>query len=231
LLIQELDAFARTVAHDLKGPLSPILGYADLLLSDSGSLNEKTRRSFMQIIADSAKRMGNIIDELLLLALMRQGEVQTHPLNMASIVDDALSRLAYMVKEYDGEVIVADAWPSALGYGAWVVEVWVNYIGNALKYGGRPPRVELGADVLPDGMLRFWVRDNGEGLSPEQQAQLFTPFTQLRTIHAEGYGLGLSIVRRIVERLSGEAGVESAPGQGSLFYFTLPPVPPGDEHE
>jgi len=231
LLIQELDAFARTVAHDLKGPLSPILGYADLLLSDSGSLNEKTRRSFMQIIADSAKRMGNIIDELLLLARMRQGEVQTHPLNMASIVDDALSRLAYMVKEYDGEVIVADAWPSALGYGAWVVEVWVNYIGNALKYGGRPPRVELGADVLPDGMLRFWVRDNGEGLSPEQQAQLFTPFTQLRTIHAEGYGLGLSIVRRIVERLSGEAGVESAPGQGSLFYFTLPPVPPGDEHE
>jgi len=97
--------------------------------------------------------------------------------------------------------------------------------------GVRPPRVELGADVLPDGMLRFWVRDNGEGLSPEQQAQLFTPFTQLRTIHAEGYGLGLSIVRRIVERLSGEAGVESAPGQGSLFYFTLPPVPPGDEHE
>ena len=223
LLIQELDAFARTVAHDLKSPLSPILGYADLLLSDGDSMNEESRRSFVQIIADSAKRMGNIIDELLLLARMRQGQVQARPLNMASIVDDALSRLAYMVKEYDGEVLVTDAWPPALGYGAWVSEVWVNYISNALKYGGRPPRVELGADVLPSGTPRFWVRDNGEGLSPEQQAQLFTPFTQLRTVHVEGYGLGLSIVRRIVERLSGEAGVESTPGQGSLFYFTLPP--------
>lgn len=227
-LIQELDAFARTVAHDLKSPLSPILGYADLLLSDDGTMDEESRHSFAQIIADSAKRMGNIIDELLLLARMRQGQVQARPLNMASIVDDALSRLAYMVKESGGEVVVSDTWPSALGYGAWVAEVWVNYISNALKYGGRPPRVELGADVLPDGTPRFWVRDNGEGLPPEQQAQLFTPFTQLRTVHVEGYGLGLSIVRRIVERLSGEAGVESAPGQGSLFYFTLPPVPPGN---
>ncbi|MEW6577941.1 MAG: PAS domain S-box protein [Chloroflexota bacterium] len=231
LLIQELDAFARTVAHDLKGPLSPILGYADMLLSDSGTFSDEARRAFVQIIADSAKRMGNIIDELLLLARMRQGEVQARPLNMASIVDDALSRLDYMVKEYDAEVVVTDAWPPALGYGAWVAEVWVNYISNALKHGGRPPRIELGADVLPDGTSRFWVRDNGEGLSPEQQAQLFTPFTQLRAIHVEGHGLGLSIVRRIVEKLSGEAGVESAPGQGSLFYFTLPPVLPGDAQE
>jgi PAS domain S-box-containing protein len=224
MLIKELDAFARTVAHDLKSPLSPILGYADLLLGDSDALNEETRRAFVQAIADSAKRMGNIIDELLLLARMRQGEVQAQPLNMAGIVADVLSRLDYMVKEFGGQIVVAEEWPPALGYSAWVAEVWVNYVSNALKYGGRPPYVELGADVSPDGMPRFWVRDNGEGLLPEQQAQLFAPFTQLRGAHVEGHGLGLSIVRRIVEKLSGVVGVESAPGQGSLFYFTLPPA-------
>lgn len=227
-LIQELDAFARTVAHDLKSPLSPILGYSELLLDEKSELSPEMRRSFVQMIADSARRMGNIIDELLLLARMRQSELQTHPLDMAAIVADALGRLAYLINEYEADIVVADTWPPALGYAPWVVEVWVNYISNALKYGGNPPRVELGADVLPDGTPRFWVRDNGAGLTAEQQALLFTPFTQLSNGHVEGYGLGLSIVQRIVERLAGKVGVESEPGQGSLFYFTLPAVPASD---
>lgn len=227
-LIQELDAFARTVAHDLKSPLSPILGYSELLLDERSDLSPEARRSFIQMIADNARRMGNIIDELLLLARMRQSELKTHPLDMAAIVEEALSRLAYLISEYDAEIVVADSWPAALGYAPWVVEVWVNYISNALKYGGNPPRVELGADVLPDGSPRFWVRDNGPGLTAEQQALLFTPFTQLSNGHVEGHGLGLSIVQRIVERLEGQVGVESEPGQGSLFYFTLPPVPASD---
>ncbi len=224
-LIQELDAFARTVAHDLKSPLSPILGYSELLLDEKASLTNEARRTFTQMIADNARRMGNIIDELLLLARMRQSELKTHPLDMAAIVQDALDRLAYLTMEYEAEIVVADTWPAAMGYAPWVVEVWVNYISNGLKYGGTPPRVELGADVLPDGTPRFWVRDNGAGLTAEQQALLFTPFTQLSEGHVEGHGLGLSIVQRIVERLSGTVGVESEPGQGCLFYFTLPPVP------
>ncbi|GAB4417926.1 MAG: hypothetical protein Kow00106_13880 [Anaerolineae bacterium] len=227
-LIQELDAFARTVAHDLKSPLSPILGYSELLLDDKAVLTDEARRSFMQMIADNARRMGNIIDELLLLARMRQSDLKTYPLDMAAIVRDALDRLAYLISEYEAEIVVADTWPAALGHAPWVVEVWVNYISNALKYGGNPPRVEIGADVLPDGTPRFWVRDNGAGLSDEQQALLFTPFTQLTNGHIEGHGLGLSIVQRIVERLAGEVGVESEPGQGSLFYFTLPSVPAPD---
>ena len=78
-------------------------------------------------------------------------------------------------------------------------------------------------------MIRFWVRDNGPGLTPEEQARLFAPFERLHRGRAEGHGLGLSIVRRIVEKLGGQAGVESEPGQGSLFFFTLPAAPPGNE--
>jgi signal transduction histidine kinase len=101
-------------------------------------------------------------------------------------------------------------------------EVWVNYLSNGLKYGGQPPRLELGAAVQADGLVRFWVRDNGPGLSPEAQTRLFTEFTRLDRTRAQGHGLGLSIVRRIMEKLSGQFGVESSPGQGSLFYFSLP---------
>jgi len=113
-------------------------------------------------------------------------------------------------------------WPIALGHAPWIEEVWVNYLSNAIKYGGWPPRVELGAMEQGDGIVRFWVRDNGSGLTLEEQTRLFTPLTRLDRVRAKGHGLGLSIVRRIVERLGGQTGVESEVGQGSVFFFTLP---------
>ena len=116
--------------------------------------------------------------------------------------------------------------PIAKGYAPWVEEVWANYLSNGLKYGDQPPRMELGATPQSGGMVRFWVQDHGPGLTPEAQAMLFTEFTRLSEIRAEGHGLGLSIVRRIMEKLGGQAGVESngVSGQGSVFYFTLPNV-------
>src|SRR5206468_1582865 len=119
-------------------------------------------------------------------------------------------------------ILDIEKWPTASGYAPWVEEVWTNYISNAIKYGGNPPRVELGADVDPDHMIRFWVRDNGAGLAPEQQSQLFKMYSRLGETRIQGHGLGLSIVQRIVEKLGGQVGVESIPGQGSTFSFTLP---------
>jgi signal transduction histidine kinase len=170
--------------------------------------------------------MSEIIDGLLLLAGVRKMDVKMEPLDMPSIVAEAQRNLASMTAEYQAEMVVPDTWPAALGYGPWVEEVWVNYISNAIKYGGRPPRVELGAEAQPDGMVRFWVWDNGSGLMPEVRARLFVPFTQLSHLHGKGHGLGLSIVQRIVDRLGGHVGVESAsvPGRGSVFSFTLPGV-------
>jgi two-component system, sensor histidine kinase and response regulator len=102
-----------------------------------------------------------------------------------------------------------------------VEEIWVNYLSNGLKYSGQPPRLKLGATKSGD-VIRFWVRDNGPGLSQEAIAKLFTPFTRLhKATVEEGHGLGLSIVQRIVKKLGGEVGVESQLGVGSVFYFTL----------
>jgi len=116
------------------------------------------------------------------------------------------------------------AWPEAMGHAPWMEEVWVNYLSNGCKYGGRPPRLELGGENLFDGQVRFWVRDNGNGVALDDLMRLFTPFTRLDQVRTRGHGLGLSIVRRIVEKLGGQVGVssEGVPGHGSVFSFTLP---------
>ena len=91
-----------------------------------------------------------------------------------------------------------------------------------MKYGGPAPQITLGAEECTPGFVRFWVRDSGPGISAEQQERLFMAFSRLQASAAEGHGLGLSIVQRIVAKLGGEVGVCSEPGQGSTFFFTLP---------
>jgi two-component system sensor histidine kinase/response regulator len=196
---------------------------------------------YLRLIAHSGRKMNSIIDELLLLSRLRQAEVEMVPLDMASIVAEAQQRLADLIEEHRAQIILPIVWPVAQGYGPWVEEVWVNYLSNAIKYGGQPARVELGAappftspplggteEGAKGGMVRFWVRDNGPGLTQAEQRRLFTPFTRLDQARARGHGLGLSIVRRIVEKLGGEVGVESQVGQGSVFTFGLPGVPVKD---
>jgi two-component system sensor histidine kinase/response regulator len=221
-LIGQLDAFAHTVAHDLKNPLGVITGYMTFLNDHWTTLPTGQVQELLQTITQTGYKMSNIIEELLLLASIRQSEVKLHPLNMGLIVSESLLRLNYMLEEYQAEVILPGEWPVALGHAQWVEEVWVNYISNGLKYGGQPPHLELGATATPTGTICFWVRDNGPGLSPAAQAKLFTRFTRLDQTRAKGHGLGLSIVQHIVEKLGGEVGIESAVGRDCKFYFTLP---------
>ena len=223
-LIAELDAFSHTVAHDLKNPLSAVLGFAELLSDRGVSMSRKDLVESLDAVSQSARKMNTIIEELLLLAGVRKTEVAKAPVDMAAIVNGALGRLAYMVAEHRPEVKLPESWPAALGHAAWVEEVWANYLSNAMLYGGKPPRLELGGETAGD-KVRFWVRDNGAGLDDEQKAKLFAPFTQLGQARTGGQGLGLSIVRRIMEKLDGEAWVESEPGKGSRFGFTLPRDP------
>jgi signal transduction histidine kinase len=223
---EELDAFAHTAAHDLKNPLNNLVNSAELLIEWHDTMANGERMECLQAIIKNGLKMGNIIDELLLLAGVRQQQAEIKPLDMASIVAEAQQRLTSMIADSRAEIVMPSEWPAALGHDSWVEEVWVNYLSNAIKYGGKPPRVELGARMQPDGMVRFWARDNGPGIASEDQGRLFTPFTRLDQVTIKGHGLGLSIVRRIVEKLGGQVGVESEsiPGQGSIFYFTLPGV-------
>jgi signal transduction histidine kinase len=139
---------------------------------------------------------------------------------MGSVVNQALRQLAALQAGTAAEVRLPEGWPRAMGYAPWVGEVWVNLLSNAFKYGGSPPRVEVGA-VAEGGHVRFFVRDNGEPLSQEDSARVFVAFTRLQRERAEGHGLGLTTVQRIVARLGGTVGVKPGPAGGNEFWFTL----------
>jgi two-component system sensor histidine kinase/response regulator len=220
----ELDAFAHTVAHDLKSPLANTMGFASVLLQEKDSLSTEEAEEFLNIISNNGKRMRGIIDGLLLLASVRKEDIVVASVDMEEVVSEVLARLYYTIMESQAHITVETEWLNGLGYGPWLEEVWANYIGNAIKYGGEPPQIILGAKLQSDGMVRYWVRDNGKGLSEEQQSKLFVPFVRLGLDDNRGHGLGLSIVQRIISRLGGEVGVFSQPGNGSVFYFTLPAV-------
>lgn len=223
-LIAELDSFSHTVAHDLKNPIGVTMTHAQFLCKYGSRLSPEEFQKYANVIVQTGRKMSNIIDELLLLASVRTERIAPKPLNMAEIVEETQARLAHLIEENQVEFITPPSWPVAWGHAPWIEEVWINYCSNAIKYGGRPPKVELGASIQPDDSIKFWVRDNGVGITAESQKNLFIPFTRLNQIEMDGHGLGLSIVQRIVEKLGGRVEVESdgVPGHGSTFSFFLP---------
>ncbi|HID50824.1 MAG TPA: hybrid sensor histidine kinase/response regulator [Anaerolineae bacterium] len=217
-----LDEFAATLAHQIQGLLSQMVGYASYLEMHYAADTDPDIQQSLTRIVESGHKMDNIITEMLLLASISSDDIQIYPLDMERVVNEAKKRLRYLIREYQAELIPPDSWPAALGHAPWIEEVWLNYIGNGLKYGGDQPRLELGASVQADGMVRFWVKDDGIGISPADQLRLFKPHTRLRSRRFKGEGLGLSIVKRIVTKCGGEVGVVSQEGHGSTFWFTLP---------
>ena len=224
---EELDAFSHTVAHDLKNPLSTIQGFAELLHEGYAKLSRDNINEYAGFIMRSSNKAHQIIDNILLFASIRKSDVQTEELNMGDIVTESINHFVPIINKTGAKIILPQTWPVALGYVPWIEEVWTNYLSNAIKYGGKPPLIELGADTsksknTPGGMVRFWIKDNGPGISTDNQSLLFRKFERLDQVIIEGHGLGLSIVHRIINKLGGQVGVESEPGQGSCFYFTLP---------
>jgi two-component system, sensor histidine kinase and response regulator len=219
---RELDAFSHTVAHDLRSPLTVILGYAELIEESYETIESDMLLTYVQGIMKQGQKANAIIQELLLLSSVRKSDVKVEALDMLKVVEGAIERLKYPIEDSRPKITIPETLPTALGHAMWVEEVWFNYISNALKYCDPSPEISIGGERNGDDQVRYWVRDNGPGISEPDQASLFVPFTQISQVKSDGYGLGLSIVRRIIEKLSGHVGVESEPGSGSTFYFVLP---------
>ena len=218
---KELEAYAFTVAHDLKEPLA-VMVLTSNLINKIPDLTPDELKEYLQQIRSTAYQMNTTINTLLLFAKVGRTEVPIEQVDMGWVVKNVRSRLSHMIIEHQAQLDLPPSWPEAVGHAPWLEEVWANYISNAIKHGGQPPHVELGASAQPDGMVRFWTRDNGPGLPPDDQARLFAPFHQISSLNTSGQGLGLSIVLRIIEKLGGQVGVESELGKGSQFFFTLP---------
>jgi len=233
----DLDLFAQMVAHDLRHLLSPVQGYAEILQLEYDDISPDEARESLGIISQAVHDMDNLIGDLLLLANVRQQDVPRSSLEMEMLTQETLRRLRFLIERHHAQIAMPDVWPVVCGYGPWVVQVWVNYISNAIKYGGPSPHIELGWEELPTyimnptrrGIARFWVKDYGVGIASQDLPYVFDAFTRVGDIKSHRHGLGLSIVKHIVEQLEGEVSVASTKGLGSTFSFTLPLASPDED--
>ena len=219
----ELDAFARTVAHDLKAPSSTLATYADYMIESYEKMGAKDIRDSLIAISQTARKMNSIIKEILLLAGVEHQQPYFEQVDMGFVVGECIHRLERLSSKSTAKIKLPQKWPTIISYAPWIEEIWVNYISNAIKYGGSSTVIELGWDMENDGeFVRFWIKDNGDGISIDDQKKLFSTFVRLHKINIKGHGLGLSIVKKIAEKLGGYVGVKSELGKGSVFSFSLP---------
>ncbi len=217
----ELDAYAHTVAHDLNSSLVGIVGLSEILVDPENSMSKEEFDLCLKEIVQSGRKMTDIIRELLLFASMKKEDVAIGEINMKEIIESACQRLKYQIEEKAAKIKISGQILNSSGYSLWVEEIWLNFISNAIKYGGTPPEIEIYCSKTETGFIKYSVRDNGEGIMDELKAVIFNDKDKNKDRLAKGLGLGLSIVKRIVEKLDGYVSVESEIGKGSTFSFYL----------
>ncbi|MCA0458037.1 MAG: tetratricopeptide repeat protein [Chloroflexi bacterium] len=222
-IIAELDAYADNVAHDLRNPIGVIVGFGGLIEMNLENTLDEDNLSHLKNLLAAADKMNDIVEALLTLARTRQEAIMPQVVNMPQVLDEALARVQPFATKRGARIVVEGTLPNAMGNDSWLEEAFVNYINNAIKYGGTPPVVTISAAAEANGFIRYRVHDNGQGVDAEAQRLLFRKFERLGQHKIEGHGLGLTIVKNIVEKLGGQIEVESSgiPGEGSTFSFTL----------
>lgn len=222
---QELDRFAITVSHDLKTPLITITGYLGYLEKDALAGNRDRVRKDIGQINDAAKSMGKLVDEI--LDLSRIGRIMNPPREVSfdEIVQEALKAAEGLIQVRQVKVKVGSGFPIIYCDFARIVQVLQNLITNAVKFMGQQtdPVIDIGVEER-EGEQVFFVKDNGMGIDPKYHEQVFGLFNKLNA-STEGLGIGLGIVKRIIEVHEGRIWVESELGKGASFYFTLPEKP------
>ena len=219
---QQMEAFVYSIAHDLRAPLRAMQGLSTMLVKEAGAALSETGKSYANRINKSAQHMDAMLIDLLSFSRISQQHVELTSVNMATVVEAVLSSLQKDIQEKNAHVENPGPWPSVLAHEPTLIQVLINLVSNALKFVTKdvPPLVRLRAEDQ-SGFIRVWVEDNGIGIAPRHQGQLFRLFTRLDGEKYQGTGVGLAIVQKGVERMGGRAGVESAAGQGSRFWFEL----------
>jgi signal transduction histidine kinase len=217
----ELESFSYSVSHDLRAPLRALNGYASILAAEEGGKLSPEGRAHLERIARNAVRMGELIDDLLQFSRVGRDELRRESVNLSELARSLADELR---EAYPSARVTVGLLPVVSADAAMLRQVFANLIGNALKFSSKrsDPLVEVGM-AEQGGQQAIYVRDNGEGFDMRYAGKLFGVFQRMhKESEFPGTGVGLAIVKRIVERHGGRVWAEAAPGAGATFYFTLP---------
>lgn len=223
----ELDQFASVIAHDLKEPLRGIKHYAEFLEQDLAGQLDPESLEHVQGIRQLSQKTAAMLTELYQYSRLGQVEMSFAEVDLNSTVDEVRERLQQVFASSHAQLRVVAPLPVVICDKVRITEVLANLLSNAVKYNRhQQPLVEVGAEVVRDVPV-FYVRDNGIGIEAQAQTRVFNMFQRLHSgDDFGGTGVGLAIVKRIIDRHGGRVWLESAVGEGSTFYFTLRPAQP-----
>jgi len=223
---KELDNFVYTVSHDLRAPLRGIDGLVKFIEEDYADKLDSQGKDYLKKIRTGANRMKQLIDDLLALSRISRIKNPYEEADMNELVQSVIGRIEFDIEKHNVELRVASDLPVVRCDKIKIQEVFLNLINNAVKFSSKnkvvPPRVEVGYNDTPEAH-EFYVRDNGIGIDKKYHKEVFGIFKRLHTQEEyEGTGAGLSIVKRIIDDHKGSIWIDSEPGKGAAFYFTIP---------
>jgi PAS domain S-box-containing protein len=220
--IGELEAFSYSISHDMRSPLRAMNGYAILLLDEHAEHLNEDAKHYLERIHKAASRMDLLIQEVLTYSKVTKVELKLEPVDLERLIADACQTYPAFQAPQSG-ITVKGPLPKVLGHETFLTQIIYNLLGNAVKFvqPGVMPQVLIYAETT-EGLVRVWVEDNGIGIDPMHFNRIFEIFGRVYadTIF-EGTGIGLAIAKKAVERMNGSIGVESQPGSGSRFWFSL----------
>jgi len=225
----ELEAFASTVSHDLRAPLRAVEAFSTALAEDYGERLDAQGRDYALSITHAARRMDTLIRDLLAYSRVGRTAMVLVPVELGHVVQESFMQLAVIVQDSGAAIAIEDELPAVLAHHQVLVQAVTNLLSNAIKFvaPGERPRVRVWAERRGE-TVRLWVEDEGIGIEAESQEQIFTVFERLHPADDyPGTGIGLAVVRRGIERMGGQVGVESEPGSGSRFWIELPAAEAG----
>jgi PAS domain S-box-containing protein len=220
--IGELEAFSYSISHDMRAPLRAMQGYARALLEDYGTSLDAEGNNYLDRISRAANRLDSLIQDVLAYSRVAKGEIQLHPVDIEALLDDIIATHPEFQAPHARINVVRPLY-RVLGHEAYLTQCITNLLGNAVKFvdAGRVPEIRIRSERT-DGRVRLWFEDNGIGIDPSHQERIFQIFGQ---VYPEkkfgGTGIGLAIVRKAVQRMNGDVGVDSALDKGSRFWVVL----------